>query len=138
MSSNKKLKQTNIKDKNNQISATQFEVSHYEGILPPIEVIEAYEKFQIGSANRILTMIENQVNSRVENEKKLVDTTTYTAKAEVSYNFLGLVVISLIIIMILIFGFILAFYKDRYELLATSVVVGIVKGLVDMFNKTNK
>lgn len=135
MSSNKKLSRTNIKNSGNHISATKLEVSHYEGIFPPKEVVEVYENLQPGSVDRILKLIETQVNNRVENEKKLVEVSKYTAKAEIFYNILGLIIISLIILMILLFGFILAYYRGQYILLTTGVIATILGAFVKIFSK---
>lgn len=114
---------------------TETTLSHYEGVFPPSEVVEIYEKFQPGSANRMLTMIENQVNGRLESEKNLVAITTYTAKSEVIYNMIGLISSFIIILMILIFGFILAFYKNQYGLLASGVITALLASMVKIFYK---
>ena len=135
MSSNKKLSRTDIKDRDNNISATKLEVSHYKGMLPPKEVVEVYENLQPGSVDRILKLIETQVNNRVENETKLVEASKYTAKAEIFYNIVGLIIISFIISMILVFGFILAYYKGQYTLLTTGVIATILGAFVKIFSK---
>ena len=135
MSSNKKLSSTNIKNSSNHISSTKLEVSHYEGVFPPKEVVEVYENLQPGSVDRILKLIENQVNSRIENEKNLIEVSKYTAKAEVFYNTLGLIIISIIILLILVFGFILAYYRGQYILLTTGVLATILGAFVKIFSK---
>ena len=104
-------------------------------VFPPKEVVEVYENLQPGSVDRILKLIENQVNSRIENEKNLIEVSKYTAKAEVFYNMLGLIIISIIILLILVYGFILAYYRGQYILLTTGVLATILGAFVKIFSK---
>jgi uncharacterized membrane protein len=60
------------KNKQQSLSISRIEASRFQGPLPPPQVLDHYDKIIPGSAERIISMWENQVRHRQELEMKVI------------------------------------------------------------------
>lgn len=93
-----------VQSKNNSITLHRQEI-RYSGILPPAEQFKKYDEACPGAAKQILEHATNQINHRIEKEKKITE-------ANIKNQRLGIIFAFIVVISFLIVGFILIL-KDK-------------------------
>lgn len=67
-------------DESRSLQGVRTEAAFFAGPLPPPEIFRQYESILSGSADRILTMAEQQSRHRQDLESRALDSNAYTAK----------------------------------------------------------
>jgi len=106
------------------VSRTYSQSILHAGPLPPPSDFAEYEKVLNGSANRILSMAENQASHRQDIEDKIINSNCFCQK-------LGVVSAS-IITLVAIIGSIILIYKGR-NTAGLVVMLGALGSLVSVF-----
>ena len=122
-------------------SSEQIIVSRqFSGPIPSPDAFEKYELIVQGAAERILKMAENEAESRIRNEGKLVDNEVKITNNIVRSSYLG-VFFAFAAVLILSALAYLAIIKDHPEVaIAIVVAMASIAGLFILFRnrKNNK
>ncbi len=97
----------------------------YQGIIPPPEAMESYERIQPGFADRILSLTEGEVKHRQKTEKRIVNYSFWTSLIGLCFAIIAV----LIVCFLCYYAFSLGF-ADEAKWIAISVLVGIASVFV--------
>lgn len=104
--SSKRKHQRNNKE---EITTTQITQSiEYQGILPPPNILEGFEKVLPGAAERIVQMAEKQIDHRLKSEDKELESIIKTRNKISNYP-----IYAFIIILVLIISSVILILKDK-------------------------
>lgn len=116
-----KVIKTLSKEKQAVLVAGITQIQSFSGPIPPPEIMQGYENLLPGSANRILTMAENQSAHRIDMEKSIV-------KRSLNQKTFGLImgdVLALVILGVVVYFAILGLVWLA-GVLATTSLLGVL------------
>ncbi len=113
------------KEKQEVLVAGIMQIQSFSGPIPPPEIMQGYESVLPGSANRILTMAENQSAHRMEMEQSIV-------KRSLNQKTFGLIMASVLAVAILgmVVYFAILGLVWLAGVLATTSLLGVLVVLV--------
>jgi uncharacterized membrane protein len=120
VSKSKSNKPKQIPKKNNSLLAAATHTEHYSGPIPQPEDLVKYENIQIGFADRIITMTENEAKHRQKSENKIINSERiFNILGQLLGAFLGLSVIG-----IMVYAFYLG-YAEQVQYIGFSIAIVI-------------